>query len=246
MSLGERIQMLRKEKKMSQNDLAEKLDLSRQSVSKWETDTAKPELPKLILMAELFQVSLDELVSSEISERNERDIDKRHEDDSVESSERGFKFTFLGLMGRTYNQTQSTLYLYLILFFAILPVNIYLYEKGFFGPVSFSFSFIHQFDLLVLGFLPELPLIAVLFGIFIWRLVKTEHRYRKVTKMNLALPVIFFLVSLLLPLFFWMADSPWTSLIILAGQSGHLLVFADLAVVNFMVSEKKVKREEFS
>ena len=70
MSLGERIQMLRKEKKMSQNDLAEKLDVSRQSVSKWETDTAKPELPKLILMAELFQVSLDELVSSEISEGN--------------------------------------------------------------------------------------------------------------------------------------------------------------------------------
>lgn len=244
MSLGERIQMLRKEKKMSQNDLAEKLDVSRQSVSKWETDTAKPELPKLILMAELFQVSLDELVSSEISEGNERVIDKRHEDDSVESSERGFTFMFLELMGRTYNQTLSTLYLYLILFFAILPVNIYLYEKGVYGPVSFSF--IHQFDLLVLGFLPDLPLIAVLFGIFIWRLVKKEHRYRKVKKMDLALPVIFFLLSFLLPLFFWMADSPWTSLIILAGQSGHLLVFADLAVMNLMVSEKKVRAEEFS
>ena len=244
MSLGERIQMLRKEKKMSQNDLAEKLDVSRQSVSKWETDTAKPELPKLILMAELFQVSLDELVSSEISEGNERVIDKRHEDDSVESSERGFKFMFLELMGRTYNQTLSTLYLYLILFFAILPVNIYLYEKGVYGPVSFSF--IHQFDLLVLGFLPDLPLIAVLFGIFIWRLVKKEHRYRKVKKMDLALPVIFFLLSFLLPLFFWMADSPWTSLIILAGQSGHLLVFVDLAVMNLMVSEKKVRAEEFS
>lgn len=244
MSLGERIQMLRKEKKMSQNDLAEKLDVSRQSVSKWETDTAKPELQKLILMAELFQVSLDELVSSEISEGNERDIDKRHEDDSVESSERGFTFMFLELMGRTYNQTQSTLYLYLILFFAILPVNIYLYEKGVYGLVSFSF--IHQFDLLVLGFLPDLPLIAVLFGIFIWRLVKKEHRYRKVKKMDLALPVIFFLLSFLLPLFFWMADSPWTSLIILAGQSGHLLVFADLAVMNLMVSEKKVRAEEFS
>lgn len=244
MSLGERIQMLRKEKKMSQNDLAEKLDVSRQSVSKWETDTAKPELQKLILMAELFQVSLDELVSSEISEGNERVIDKRHEDDSVESSERGFTFMFLELMGRTYNQTLSTLYLYLILFFAILPVNIYLYEKGVYGPVSFSF--IHQFDLLVLGFLPDLPLIAVLFGIFIWRLVKKEHRYRKVKKMDLALPVIFFLLSFLLPLFFWMADSPWTSLIILAGQSGHLLVFADLAVMNLMVSEKKVRAEEFS
>lgn len=244
MSLGEKVQMLRKEKKMSQNDLAEKLDVSRQSVSKWETDTAKPELQKLILMAELFQVSLDELVSSEISEGNERVIDKRYEDDSVESSERGFTFMFLELMGRTYNQTLSTLYLYLILFFAILPVNIYLYEKGFFGPVSFSF--IHQFDLLVLGFLPDLPLIAVLFGIFIWRLVKKEHRYRKVKKMDLALPVIFFLLSFLLPLFFWMADSPWTSLIILAGQSGHLLVFADLAVMNLMVSEKKVRAEEFS
>ena len=98
---------------------------------------------------------------------------------------------------------------------------------------------------MVLGFLPDLPLIGVILGIIIWRLVKKEHRYRKVKKMDLALPVIFFLVSFLLPLFFWMADSPWTSLIILAGQSGHLLVFADLAVMNLMVSEKKVRAEEF-
>lgn len=47
---------------MSQGDLAEALDVSRQSVSKWENNSAVPELDKLIRMSELFSVTLDELV----------------------------------------------------------------------------------------------------------------------------------------------------------------------------------------
>ena len=46
---------------MSQDALAELLDVSRQSVSKWENDTAQPELSKLTIMCDLFGVSLDEL-----------------------------------------------------------------------------------------------------------------------------------------------------------------------------------------
>ena len=61
MSLGNKIYTLRKEKGLSQNELAELLNVSRQAISKWETDTAVPELDKLILLCDHFGISLDEL-----------------------------------------------------------------------------------------------------------------------------------------------------------------------------------------
>ncbi len=61
MRLGQRIYELRVTKRLSQSSLAELLDVSRQSVSKWETDTAIPDLDKLIKMCDLFEVTLDEL-----------------------------------------------------------------------------------------------------------------------------------------------------------------------------------------
>lgn len=62
MNLGERICSLRTQKGMSQGDLAEALDVSRQSISKWETGASVPELDKLIKLSQLFGVTLDELV----------------------------------------------------------------------------------------------------------------------------------------------------------------------------------------
>lgn len=65
MTLGERIAALRNSQKLSQGDLAEKLNVSRQSVSKWETNTSIPELDKLVLLSDLFGITLDELVKGE-------------------------------------------------------------------------------------------------------------------------------------------------------------------------------------
>lgn len=62
MSLGERIRSLRTERNMSQNDLAESLKVSRQSISKWETDGATPDLDKIISMSGIFGITLDELI----------------------------------------------------------------------------------------------------------------------------------------------------------------------------------------
>ena len=62
MSLGERIFKLRTEKEMSQGDLAAALEVSRQSISKWETNGSVPELDKLVKLSEIFGVSLDELI----------------------------------------------------------------------------------------------------------------------------------------------------------------------------------------
>lgn len=62
MTLAEKILSLRTERGMSQDDLAEKLEVSRQSVSKWETGQSTPDLDKIIKLADLFGVSVDELV----------------------------------------------------------------------------------------------------------------------------------------------------------------------------------------
>lgn len=62
MTLGEKIQLSRKKKGMSQEDLANLLNVSRQAVQKWESDASIPELDKLVAISNMFEVSLDYLV----------------------------------------------------------------------------------------------------------------------------------------------------------------------------------------
>ena len=61
MHIGKQIYEHRIAKKLSQEALAELLDVSRQSVSKWETDSAVPDLDKLIKLCDIFDITLDEL-----------------------------------------------------------------------------------------------------------------------------------------------------------------------------------------
>jgi len=63
MSLGEKLLYLRKKAGLSQEDVAEKLSVSRQTVSKWETDQTVPELNKAKLLSQLYNVSYDYIVS---------------------------------------------------------------------------------------------------------------------------------------------------------------------------------------
>ena len=65
--LGEKIYNLRRSKKISQEEFAEILNTSRQAVSKWERNEAKPDIDKLIIIAKLFNVSIDYLLSYEIN-----------------------------------------------------------------------------------------------------------------------------------------------------------------------------------
>lgn len=62
MTLGEKIFRLRTEQGFSQETFGEKLGVSRQSVSKWETDQSVPELDKIVAISELFGVSTDYLL----------------------------------------------------------------------------------------------------------------------------------------------------------------------------------------
>ena len=69
MTLGQRIQELRKRHNLSQEALGEKLGVSRQAISRWEMDGAVPEVDKLIAMGKLFGVSLDELLGLNVPAR---------------------------------------------------------------------------------------------------------------------------------------------------------------------------------
>ena len=62
MTVGDRIQSLRKSKGMSQEELADKVGVSRQAVSKWESEQATPDLEKVVIMSELFEVTTDYLL----------------------------------------------------------------------------------------------------------------------------------------------------------------------------------------
>ena len=66
MTLGEKIYKLRTEKGISQETMANDLYVSRQAVSKWETDSSVPDLDKIKLLADYFEISIDELVSEKV------------------------------------------------------------------------------------------------------------------------------------------------------------------------------------
>ena len=66
MEFGNRLYELRKQKGLSQEDLANKLNVTRQTVSKWETGDSTPDMEKLTALGELFGISLDELVLGKV------------------------------------------------------------------------------------------------------------------------------------------------------------------------------------
>lgn len=62
MSFNNRLFQLRKQKGLSQEELANKLNVSRQTISKWEIGDSTPDMEKLAAISDLFEISLDELV----------------------------------------------------------------------------------------------------------------------------------------------------------------------------------------
>lgn len=80
MTFGEKLYRLRKSQGLSQEALAEKLNTSRQAVSKWENNNGYPETEKIILISKIFQVKLDDLLLDDraIGSDNEKKITGRN------------------------------------------------------------------------------------------------------------------------------------------------------------------------
>ena len=77
MTIGEKITHLRSAANMSQETLADKLSVSRQSVSKWEMDQSLPQIDKVLQLCEMFKISTDELLYDKITINRTKDGGKR-------------------------------------------------------------------------------------------------------------------------------------------------------------------------
>ena len=67
MALSEKLYELRKKRALSQEQLAEKLNVSRQAITKWETDKGIPDVANLIAISDEFGLSLDELIKGDVA-----------------------------------------------------------------------------------------------------------------------------------------------------------------------------------
>lgn len=92
MILGEKIALLRKKNNYSQEDLANELGISRQSVSKWESGNSIPDLDKIIKMSSLFGVSTDYLLKDELEEATPSESDEVIEEGKTVSLEEANSF----------------------------------------------------------------------------------------------------------------------------------------------------------
>ncbi|HDR8324827.1 TPA: helix-turn-helix transcriptional regulator, partial [Bacillus cereus] len=72
MNISKQIQYFRKRDNMSQEELAEKLHVSRQSISNWENERNYPDIHNLLMMSILFDVSLDDLVKGDVKIMKEK------------------------------------------------------------------------------------------------------------------------------------------------------------------------------
>ena len=92
MTLGQKLQTLRKQAGMSQETLANQLEISRQAVSKWELDTTLPETENIIKLAKLFDVSFDYLLDENITEIPT--AESQHKNPTLNTITEGFTIFF--------------------------------------------------------------------------------------------------------------------------------------------------------
>ena len=81
-----RLYELRKKNGYSQEELASKLGVSRQAISKWERAEASPDTDNLVELAKLYKISLDELLNLDQSFNNKEEVESVNEDDSSKSN----------------------------------------------------------------------------------------------------------------------------------------------------------------
>lgn len=79
MKLGQQLKQHRKELGLSQDELAARIFVSRQSISNWENDKTYPDIHTLLLLAEVFGISLDELIKGDV-ETMKQEISKKERD----------------------------------------------------------------------------------------------------------------------------------------------------------------------
>ncbi len=98
MSFKDKLQSIRKEKGLSQESIAEKIGVSRQAVAKWEIGQSYPDVENLILISDMFKISIDKLVKEAYDEceYNDKKEEKEIDDNIIEFLCRAKKVTYAG------------------------------------------------------------------------------------------------------------------------------------------------------
>lgn len=92
MTTGEKIAKLRKENNYTQEQLAEVLGVSRQAVSRWETDQMYPDTEKMIVISKVFDCTMDYLLKEEIEDRHANTVQVEHEKNGNSTQSQEFPF----------------------------------------------------------------------------------------------------------------------------------------------------------
>ena len=87
MKLADKIILLRKQKVWSQEELAAQMDVSRQSVSKWESGASTPDIDKIILLSQIFDTTTDYLLKEEIDDTSDSVLNEEKRKDSTYNSD---------------------------------------------------------------------------------------------------------------------------------------------------------------
>ena len=77
MNLGEKLFELRKAKNLTQDEVAEKLNVTRQTVSKWETNQSTPDFDKIVPISELFEIGVEELLTGKLKEEKQLEKEEK-------------------------------------------------------------------------------------------------------------------------------------------------------------------------
>ena len=140
MKLSEKIIQLRKVNSQSQEDLAEKMDVSRQAISRWENGTALPDSNNLLQLSKLFNVTADYLLNEDYTSDNDipclkeayESLDAKKKDYGQVSLIASIAF-IIGAFAQLFQaiNTMEIVYVIMAVFNAILSgVNVFLYEKN--------------------------------------------------------------------------------------------------------------------
>ncbi|MBU4642451.1 helix-turn-helix domain-containing protein [Bacillus toyonensis] len=96
MNLGSQLKKFRESKSFSQEDVARKVGVTRQAVYKWESNKSYPDIDNLILLSDLYEVTIDELIKGSGDAREDLDKkDKDEREDDEEGNDFGF---FIGII----------------------------------------------------------------------------------------------------------------------------------------------------
>lgn len=173
MRFNEKLQILRKEKKLSQEQLADMLDVTRQSVSKWESGTTYPEMDKLIMLSKIFGCSLDDLTNDEIVEINmsEKNLSSFSLNNLLDG--------FLGFIGKTVNMITSMSFKQIVgcaftmfvlaLFLMAFNIPFDLIKSGFANFMgTFGYNTIYYFSTGMFNFILNIIFVALYFIVLIY------------------------------------------------------------------------------